>query len=178
MSEFTVLPQLSLSEALREATGKLTQVKGRARRSEYWWTYLACCVLNLCLSFVPFVGSLLSLLLGIMMIPLSIRRLHDTGRSGWWYGVGLIGGVVYGVAIVISFASSVVAGEDFDPDSAVEMLAPLFTSPLFICATFAYLVYGIVLLVFFCSDSKPGTNKYGPSPKYIESGESAMCAAE
>ena len=29
-------------------------------------------------------------------------------------------------------------------------------------------IYGLIMLIFYCMDSKPGTNAYGPSPKYIE----------
>ena len=67
--------------------------------------------------------SVLGLLVtpGLLLLPglaVSVRRLHDTGRSGWWLLIGLI---------------------------------PLAGA--------------IVLLVFVCTDSEPGPNRFGPSPK-------------
>lgn len=62
----------------------------------------------------------LVLVLGLIVpsIAVSVRRLHDTDRSGWWLLLGLI------------------------------------------------LFGGIVVLVFACLGSQPGTNRYGTSPKY------------
>ena len=48
---------------------------GRASRSEYWWVI----PINILLGLIPYV----SLLLIIPGIALSVRRLHDTGKSGW-----------------------------------------------------------------------------------------------
>ena len=48
---------------------------GRASRSEYWWVV----PINILLGFIPYV----SLLLLIGGVALSVRRLHDTGKSGW-----------------------------------------------------------------------------------------------
>ena len=61
MNVSTPLPQLSLSEALKEATSKVTQFTGRARRSEYWWTYLVVFILNLLLSWTPILGGIVML---------------------------------------------------------------------------------------------------------------------
>ena len=41
MSKVIEKPQLSFTEALREARGKLLQFNGRSRRSEFWWCALA-----------------------------------------------------------------------------------------------------------------------------------------
>ena len=37
----------------------------------------------------------------------------------------------------------------------------------FILISLIPIVGAIVLLVFFCQDSKPGQNRYGSSPKYV-----------
>lgn len=74
-----VIPQLSFSEAFNNVTSKIFQFTGRSRRSEYWWTMALVYLLNIILT--PFLGVFLS----IATIPLTFRRLHDTGRSGWWW---------------------------------------------------------------------------------------------
>ena len=63
---------------------------GRARRSEYWYFFL----FNLIFSFViGFVGGVLGTeILGLiyafaLLIPgiaVGVRRVHDTGKSGWF----------------------------------------------------------------------------------------------
>ena len=84
---------------------------GRARRSEYWY-YTLCNVIISLIMYVLIIiavaigsdgespGILFYLLYGILMIyvlatflptlAVVVRRLHDTGKSGWYYLIGLI----------------------------------------------------------------------------------------
>ncbi|MDP3126349.1 MAG: DUF805 domain-containing protein, partial [Thiobacillus sp.] len=77
--------------------------KGRARRKEYWFFILFNLIASLLLTLVDFMtGSLdaelgMGLLSGLyslaILIPslaVTVRRLHDTGRTGWWLLIGLI----------------------------------------------------------------------------------------
>lgn len=77
--------------------------KGRARRKEYWFFILFNLIASLLLTVVDFMtGSLnaelgMGLLSGLyslaVLIPslaVTVRRLHDTGRTGWWLLIGLI----------------------------------------------------------------------------------------
>ena len=60
---------------------------GRARRWEYLPVAIVCNVILRTLSQVkePDVGVIiLSVIIGIVLIIESIRRLHDLGKSGWW----------------------------------------------------------------------------------------------
>ncbi len=69
---------------------------GRARRKEYWmytlFNFIVSFVLGLAAGILGAVTesdlSIISLLYGLaVMLPsigVSIRRLHDIGRSGWW----------------------------------------------------------------------------------------------
>ncbi len=58
---------------------------GRARRTEFWMftlVHLVIIFLSLFMGPIPFI---LYMLLTIMpAVGVGIRRLHDTGRSGWW----------------------------------------------------------------------------------------------
>ena len=70
----------------------------RARRKAFWMFHLGVLVTFVVLGFVaillPRLSSLLIGLLGLVWIvphvAVSIRRLHDTGRSGWWYLLGFV----------------------------------------------------------------------------------------
>lgn len=77
------LPQLSIGEALKAACNKIFQFNGRSRRSEFWWTALV--VIIIC----AITHDTISWLLNLLMIPITFRRLHNTGRSGWWWGAGI-----------------------------------------------------------------------------------------
>lgn len=63
---------------------------GRARRSEYWYFTLFNFLISIGLSMVDtftglgFLNPVYGLLVLIPAIAVAIRRLHDTGRSGWW----------------------------------------------------------------------------------------------
>lgn len=124
---------------------KFAQFDGRSRRAEYWYFTL----FNFLIFFVFFLGFLLGVALAsqrgpssdvgvgiiyfcaglhilygfVILIPsiaVTVRRLHDTGRSGLWF-------------------------------------------------LFNFIPFGpIVLLIFLVQDSEPGTNDYGPNPKYDE----------
>lgn len=110
-------------------TNHFADFNGRARRKEYWMFFLCNFVVSLVLGIVMglisetaanVVNILYTLALLLPGLSLGVRRLHDTGKSGWFMLLGLI--------------------------------------PL---------VGAIILLVFFCTDSQPGSNEYGPNPKGI-----------
>ena len=64
--------------------------KGRSSRSEYWWGYLFNTLLSLVLPVIPVIGGLLSLVMLVPGIAISVRRMHDIGKSGWYLLMGLI----------------------------------------------------------------------------------------
>ncbi len=81
---------------------KYAVFSGRARRKEYWYFFLFNIIISFVLGFIEsLVGiaagsdySVLGIIYGLAVllpsIGVSIRRLHDTGRSGWWLFIGLI----------------------------------------------------------------------------------------
>jgi uncharacterized membrane protein YhaH (DUF805 family) len=93
-----------------EVLKKYAVFGGRARRKEYWMFVLINLVITVVLilidiligTFSPQTGvgllsGLYSLAVLIPFITVTVRRLHDTGRSGWSMLIGLIpiiGGIV------------------------------------------------------------------------------------
>ena len=82
---------------------KYATFSGRAQRAEYWYFILFYILIFFVLSIVDVItgsfssdagmgllGGLLTLVLLIPSIAVSVRRLHDTGRSGWWFLIALI----------------------------------------------------------------------------------------
>ena len=69
---------------------KCTDFQGRATRTEYWMYTLIAVLLNLV---VPFLGPLAVIYWLAAILPglsVAVRRLHDTGRSGWWMFILLV----------------------------------------------------------------------------------------
>jgi uncharacterized membrane protein YhaH (DUF805 family) len=74
---------------------------GRARRQEFWMFALINFVISLILNLVlGMVGLIYALAVFLPTIGVGIRRLHDTGRSGWWLLIGLIPVVGFIVLLV------------------------------------------------------------------------------
>jgi len=69
---------------------------GRARRKEYWMFTLVSGIISVVLAILDNVltAGLLGVLYSLAVLPPSVavgaRRLHDTGRSGWWLLIGII----------------------------------------------------------------------------------------
>jgi uncharacterized membrane protein YhaH (DUF805 family) len=71
--------------------------QGRASRKEYWMFVLFNVIVAIVLAIVDSLANLHSLLGGLyslaILLPslaVGVRRLHDTGRSGWWLFISLI----------------------------------------------------------------------------------------
>ncbi|MFP3122708.1 DUF805 domain-containing protein [Ectobacillus funiculus] len=83
--------------------------QGRASRQEYWMFVLVNVIISIVLSIIDTMADLSSVLTGIysllILLPslaVGVRRLHDTGRSGWWLLISLI--PLIGSIILIVFA--------------------------------------------------------------------------
>lgn len=138
-------PQLGFGEAIKICFNKYADFSGRARRSEFWWFSLFSVLLTI---FTCGIGALVII---IPSIAVTVRRLHDIGRSGWWYGGQfLLSGAVNLISLFIN--------DNGDMGIGVAMII----LPL----SLASLALSITLLVFYCTDSTPGENEYGISPKY------------
>ena len=93
-----------------EALKKYAVFSGRSRRKEYWYFVLFSLIVSLVLSAIDallgtfssstnvgLLGGIYGLAIIIPSIAVSVRRLHDIDRTGWWILIGLvplIGGIV------------------------------------------------------------------------------------
>ncbi len=76
----------SFGAAIKSCFNKYAVFEGRANRSEYWYWVL----FNIILCFVPYLGWIVLLGTIIPSIAVAVRRLHDIGKSGWYYLICLI----------------------------------------------------------------------------------------
>ena len=97
-----------------EVLQKYAVFDGRARRKEYWMfilinllvSVMLVAIDNLIGTFSPQVGAgllqgLYSLAILIPTLAVTVRRLHDTGRTGWWILIGLV--PVIGGSVLLIF---------------------------------------------------------------------------
>jgi uncharacterized membrane protein YhaH (DUF805 family) len=108
---------MSFQEAVRRCLTNYGTFSGRARRSEFWFFWL----FHLLSQFVagildaslfggaqPF-AAIVGLGLLLPGLAVAVRRLHDTGRSGWWILIGLVP-LIGWIVLVIWYASQGEAG--------------------------------------------------------------------
>lgn len=92
----------------RAVTEKYATFTGRDTRAQYWWFVLGVVIVALVLNVLAEASAVfatLSLLFAIAILVPSLaattRRLHDTGRSGWWQLVQII--PFAGLALIVYF---------------------------------------------------------------------------
>lgn len=144
---------------------------GRARRKEYWFFVLfqaICLFVALLIDLIVFgkfciFYGLCALALFIPNLAVTVRRLHDTNRSGqlvlWLYlivfGVGILGVIIPMLLTPMLWAVHITF--------AVKML-----SVWVVLACLAIIVYVVYLLIWLVSPGTQGDNQYGPDPKAVE----------
>jgi len=98
---------------------------GRATRMEFWMFMLFNLLIALALGFVvvfalifagysdadidfaaDIVSTVYNLFILLPFISISVRRLHDMGKSGWWYLIGLIPVVGWAILLIMCMFDS------------------------------------------------------------------------
>jgi uncharacterized membrane protein YhaH (DUF805 family) len=149
---------MGFGEAIRVCLMKYVDFNGRARRSEYWWFVLFALLVGIATAVIDRivapeyvaahgrgpVGMLASLALLLPSIAVSVRRLHDIDRTGWWIGI------FYVAIIVLAFFA---IGAAFTGHAAAALIMLLMI--LALC---------IWLIVWFATKGTAGPNRFGPDP--------------
>jgi uncharacterized membrane protein YhaH (DUF805 family) len=102
---------VDIMTSVKTVLSKYADFNGRARRSEFWWWVLATEILNIVFRLsVPALGLLLALAIIVPNIAVGCRRLHDTGKSGWWQ---LIAFTIIGIIpLIVFFAQDSTPGDN------------------------------------------------------------------
>lgn len=89
--------QYSAFDWFLKALKNYVNLNGRARRKEYWFFFLfnmigvlIAMILDAILGTEVLFYVLYLLAVALPVLGVSVRRLHDIGKSGWWYLVCLI----------------------------------------------------------------------------------------
>ncbi len=110
---------MGFGQAIATCFGKYASFTGRARRSEFWWFWLFNLIVTVILNIIDNavgwivdlgsetintgngvvtfangdIGALSTIWFLVILLPflsVTIRRLHDTDRSGWWWWIWLV----------------------------------------------------------------------------------------
>jgi uncharacterized membrane protein YhaH (DUF805 family) len=99
---------MSFLDAIKSFWSHYSKFKGRSRRSEYWGIQLFLVLTNLAVAAIDLalmdgdvdrfianggggiVGLIWILVTIVPALAVLVRRLHDTGKSGWWALIGFI----------------------------------------------------------------------------------------
>ena len=145
------MEEMTFTKAIGTCFKNYFTFSGRARRKEYWYFILFSLLISLLLSI--FKSKTLTVIISIVMFfptwTVTVRRLHDTNKSGFFCFLPLLG-----VLPLIPATSNILSGNFLD------------SFGLIIFGGIVYLVVEIILFIFLVSDSDLGMNNYGDSPKY------------
>ena len=153
---------MNFGEAIKSVFSKYATFSGRARRSEFWYFYLFYVLVGSGLSFLSIwipVAKYLYILFGLgVFLPytaVTVRRLHDMGKSGWFLLVFMV--VSFLISLLMFLVKDIITPTNGDNSMTVLIVYSI--------SIFIILALAIWLIVWLCRDSQPGENKWGPNPK-------------
>ena len=137
-----------------QVMGKYAVFEGRASRSEFWWYVLASFIFSLLLVMaslplihVPYAFFLINYAFALAILTpslaVTVRRLHDAGRSAWW------------LSMLIPMAYYTLT--EFVDIPALKTFIP----PVSVVGT----ICNIVLIVIMALPGNRGENRYGTAPQ-------------
>jgi len=112
-------------EYFKLAISKYAQFTGRSRRSEFWYFTLVNMLITYGLQGVGFateigifgiLAGIVSLALFIPGLAVAVRRMHDTGRSGWWVLIAIIPVVGWILYIIWAASDSQPGANEYGPN--------------------------------------------------------------
>ncbi|MGO4388515.1 DUF805 domain-containing protein [Microvirga sp. 2YAF29] len=110
---------MNFTQAIKSGLSKYVDFSSRASRSEYWFYTLFVILVsivtgivdNIVLSGMPITNLITSLALLLPCIAVTVRRLHDTDRSGWWILLSFIP-LVGAIVLIVWFCTRGTIGQN------------------------------------------------------------------
>lgn len=140
-------------------------IKGRARRKEFWYPFLMNILINIMLEIIFFllpipaiiedtVGWIVYILILVAMFTVTVRRFHDVGMTM------LIPIIIFLIAVINDFSEFINSDIPTLDNSALTVIAVIFGV--------VYIVILIISLAVCCTSGQKETNKYGVNRKAVE----------
>ncbi|HEV7293201.1 MAG TPA: DUF805 domain-containing protein [Devosia sp.] len=165
--------------SVKTCFGKYVDFSGRANRPEYWWFFLFAMVVAALLAVLDRVifgfdaetGQAPRILRGLFQLAILLpllavawRRMHDSGRPGWYVLLPMLISFAFLVATlagVVTFAA--VETRLDDPRVLIAPAAWLGGFGVAFVAA-VQLALAILMLWWLTRPSQAGPNQYGPAP--------------
>ena len=142
-----ILPRVYL-ETFYQEFDRFADLKGRSSCYQFWMFTLVNIVAGIVLAMTStFLSNIFSLLITIPGYTIMVRRLHDTGRSGWWILLLLLSAIILGLALIAPITGTVTG--------------PGFWWSFLVLAA----IPALGLLRFLIQAGDVEANKYGPPPR-------------
>ena len=168
---------MGFTQAVKTCLGKYAVFAGRAQRSEYWWFVLFVILVGIVLALldtaifgvdpetgepVDVLNPLFHLAVLLPMLAAGWRRLHDTGRPGWYLLLPMALSVVSMFILFTGVAvfSVLESGAD-DPEALRGPAEFLGLTGVFVVLVLQ-LVLTVLMIWWLTRPSEEEANKYGP----------------
>ncbi len=170
------LPQLGFVEAVKLASSRILDFKGRSRRSEFWWWILIVMIANWTLtSFVSdlLISSIIATIVMFFGLAVTARRLQDADKSAWWvyisYALGIISNIYSATSPAIKNLMEDATNGSFDPDTVIKVWGHNAGELLFLSGvSILFAIFALIVFIMCLKDSEPQTTEHGDSPKYVD----------
>lgn len=124
---------MNFSEAIQSGFNNYARVSGRASRSAFWYWVLfvwlggfGAGIVDMAMfgydSIYPF-SSIFTLATIIPNLTVSVRRLHDTGRTGWWLLIWFIPIIGFIILLIWFIQQGEPGANEYGPDPLDGVLA-------------------------------------------------------
>ncbi len=160
-----VAPMMSFGDAVKTCFKKYASFKGRARRSEFWWFYLAIYVVNSVLGSILFYfGSAKQALQEEALNNIGFDKLDQlqalADKEATYAHINLVLMILIAVWSLVTLIPILAAW--------CRRLHDVGKSGHYLWLGLLCGVGGLIPLIMAIGDSQPHPNAYGPSPKYVE----------
>jgi uncharacterized membrane protein YhaH (DUF805 family) len=120
-----------------EVLKKYATFSGRARRKEYWMFVLFNIIFSIVATVIDnllgttqesgygILSSIYSLAVLLPGLAVSVRRLHDIGKSGWWLFIALIPLIGAIWLLVLTVTDSQPGDNEYGPNPKTSLAAPV-----------------------------------------------------
>ncbi len=167
---------MGFTQSVKTCLSKYIVFSGRAQRSEYWWFVLFVVLVSVGLAVLSAVlfgtdpetgqgsnllNSVFQLAMLLPMLAAGWRRLHDTGRPGWYlllpmaFSIATMFMLLTGVAVFSALETGVE-----DPETLRKPAAFLGATGLMVMYAIQ-LVLSLLMIWWLSRPSQEGTNEYG-----------------
>ncbi len=167
---------MGFGEAVKTCFSKYFQFSGRAIRSEYWWFFLFVVLVSAFLAMLDSIlfgtdpetgqgsrvlSSVFQFAVIIPMLAAGWRRLHDTGRPGWYLLLPMALSITTLFVMMggVAFFSVLEQGTE-DPDALRGPAAVLGVTGIVVVSILQF-VLSILMIWWLARPSQEGANEYG-----------------